>query len=161
MGRTKGIAIRIDSDLLSEIENHKLSRNELVTKAIESYLHSTEKTVKTLQKSKQKSAWSEVEEDSDKLNSISTQTAQPENQPEEITTETITDNLYHEIYSTLYNTEISPLKKQIELKDDLINTLQHQNKIMHEDKRFLHDLINKMEEQIPKKQPWFRKKTKK
>lgn len=161
MGQTKGIAIRIDSDLLSEIEDHKLSRNELVTKALESFLHSTKKTTKTNPEPKIKSAWSEIEEESDKLNNISTLPTQLEHQQEKITTETITDNLYHEIYSTLYNTEISPLKKQIELKDDLINTLRHQNKIMHEDKRFLHDLINKMEEQIPTKRSWFRKKTKK
>lgn len=154
MGQTKGIAIRIDNDLLNEIKNHNLSRNELVTKAIESYLASSTKTTKKKKsKKKQHSAFSKIEENN---NDHHEQTNQPIKQ-EQISTETITDNLYHEIYSTIYNTEVSPLKKQIQLKNDLITTLQQQNTIMQEDKRNLFDHIKKLEERIPKKHSFFKK----
>lgn len=164
MGQTKGIAIRIDDELLHEIENHKLSRNELVKKAIESYLHPMEKKSKSKTSKKQPSAWSKIEEDAEKLNSISKQPSKQTSQSaqqEPVSTETITDNLYHEIYSTIYNTEVSPLKKQIELKNDLITTLQEQNKITQEDKQFLYNHIKQLEERIPKKRSLFRKRANK
>jgi len=155
MGQTKGIAIRIDSDLLTEIENHNLSRNELVTKALESYLASSPKKAKKKTKKKKQSAFSEITETPPKQET--TQEAANQQKNQQISTETITDNLYHEIYSTIYNTEVSPLKKQLELKNDLISTLQQQNTLMQEDKRNLFDHINKLEERIPKKRSLFKK----
>lgn len=160
MGQTKGIAIRIDRNLLNEIENHKLSRNELVTKAIQSYLHPKTKTSseKTTNK-KQQSSWAKVEEESDKLKTISKKNNKKNNEyTKPIDTEILTDDLYNEIYSTIYNTEVTPLKKQIELKNDLIKTLEKQNTIMQKDKEFLFSHINDLENHIPKKHSWFRKK---
>lgn len=155
MGQTKGIAIRIDSDLLTEIENHNLSRNELVTKALQSYLDSSPKSTKQKTKKKQQSAFSEIKETPPEQENTQQSSNQSSNQ--QITTETITDNLYHEIYSTIYNTEVSPLKKQLDLKNDLITTLQQQNTNMQEDKRNLFDHIKKLEERIPKKRSLFKK----
>ncbi len=157
MGQTKGIAIRIDKDLLKEIENHKQSRNELVTNAIESYLHQEKKKEQPTQKKNSKqpsSSWSKVNEDSKKLKKITDQAIpQEKNQ-----TETITDDLYNEIYSTIYNIEVMPLKKQLELKNDLIYTLQNQNSSMQQDKQFLFDHIEKLEARIPVKKSLFSKK---
>ena len=164
MGKTKGIAIRIDNDLLKEIENHNLGRNELVTQAIKSYLDNSAPQTKPSSKKKEKSSstWSEIEENSEKLKTISKQskkTPSPKTtQPQKTTTESLTDDLYNEVYSTIYNTEVIPLKKQLQLKDDLINTLQQQNNTMQEDKKFLFDHINHLEERIPKKHSWFQKK---
>mgnify|MGYP006307235005 FL=1 len=156
MGQTKGIAIRIDSELLTEIENQKIDRNVLVTKAIEDYLQSKNKQTKKKTKKEENSPWSEIKEDANKINEI-TVNQEPK---QELTKETITDNLYHEIYSTIYNTEVDPLKKQIELKNDLINNLKSQNTSMKEDKRFLYDHINRLEDHIPKKRSLFKKKDK-
>lgn len=161
MGKTKGIAIRIDNDLLKEIENHNLGRNELVTQAIESYLDNSAPKTKPSSKKKEKSSstWSEIEENSEKLKNISKKTPPPKTtQPQKTTTESLTDDLYNEVYSTIYNTEVTPLKKQLQLKDDLINTLQQQNNAMQEDKKFLFDHINHLEERIPKKHSWLQKK---
>ena len=155
MGQTKGIAIRVDYDLFTEIENHKLSRNDLITKALESYLHPTKKTSKPKStNTEESSTWSKIEEDAEKINTLTTE--KPKKEP--VSTETITNNLYLEIYSTIYNTEVSPLKKQIDLKNELINTLQQQNKIMQDDKKFLHEHIKNLEEHIPKKHAWLKKK---
>lgn len=154
MGQTKGIAIRVDHDLFTEIENHKLSRNDLITKALESYLHPTKKKEKSQpMDTTTSSTWSKIEEDAEKINTLTTE--EPKEEP--VSTETITDNLYLEIYSTIYNTDVSPLKKQIELKDELISTLKQQNKIMQDDKKFLHEHINHLEEHIPKKHAWLKK----
>ncbi len=161
MGKTKGIAIRIDNDLLKEIENHNLGRNELVTQAIKSYLDNSAPKTKPSSKNKEKSSstWSEIEENSEKLKNISKKTPSPKTtQPQKTTTESLTDDIYNEVYSTIYNTEVTPLKKQLQLKDDLINTLQQQNNTMQEDKKFLFDHINHLEERIPKKHSWFQKK---
>jgi hypothetical protein len=161
MGQTKGIAIRIDNELLKEIENHNLGRNELVTQAIESYLNNSAHQTKSSSKKKGKSSstWSEIEENSEKLKNISKKTPQQKNtQTQKTTTESLTDDLYNEVYSTIYNTEVTPLKKQLQLKDDLINTLQQQNNTMQEDKKFLFDHITHLEERIPKKHSWFQKK---
>jgi len=162
MGQTKGIAIRIDNELLKEIENHNLGRNELVTQAIESYLHESDSKMKSSSKKKEKSSstWSEIEENSEKLKTISKQKEKTPKttQPQKPSTESLTDDLYNEVYSTIYNIEVTPLKKQLQLKDDLINTLQQQNKNIQEDKKFLFDHIKHLEERIPKKQRWFQKK---
>ena len=161
MGKTKGIAIRIDNDLLKEIENHNLGRNELVTQAIKSYLDNSAPQTKSSSKKKEKtsSTWSEIEENSEKLKNISKKTPKQKNtQTQKTTTESLTDDLYNEVYSTIYNTEVIPLKKQLQLKDDLINTLQQQNNTMQEDKKFLFDHITHLEERIPKKHSWFQKK---
>jgi uncharacterized protein YdcH (DUF465 family) len=164
MGQTKGIAIRIDSELLQEIENHQLGRNDLVIQAIESYLH--EATPKSKSSSKKKtetsSTWSEIEENSKKLNNISKKqkTPQKNSQAQQSSTESLTDDLYNEVYSTIYNTEVTPLKKQLKLKDDLIHTLQQQNIDIKEDKKFLFDHIAHLEERIPKKRSWLKKTNK-
>jgi hypothetical protein len=153
--QTKGIAIRVDYNLFTEIENHELSRNDLITKALESYLHPTKKTSKLKPtKTKESSTWSKIEEDAKKINTLNTE--KPKEEP--VSTETITNNLYLEIYSTIYNTEVSPLKKQIELKNELITTLKQQNKIMQEDKNFLHEHITNLEQHIPKKHAWIKRK---
>lgn len=156
MGQTKGIAIRIDKDLLEEIDNHKLPRNDLVTKAIEAYMHQTEKAERLLVKDKTKqksSSWAEVKTDSKKLKRITDQSVQKQKK----TIETITDDLYNEIYSTLYTLEVLPLKKQLELKDELIETVQRQNNALQQDKQFLYSHIEKLETHIPKKKPRFKK----
>jgi hypothetical protein len=159
MGQTKGIAIRIDQDLLKKIENHKQSRNELVNNAIESYLYQEKEKEPQTQKKNTKqtsSSWAQVNKDSKKLKKITTQASpQEKNQ-----TETITDDLYNEIYSTIYNIEVIPLKKQLELKNDLIHTLQNQNKSIQQDKQFLFDHIEKLEARIPMKKSLFSKKKK-
>lgn len=160
MGQTKGIAIRIDSDLLDEIENQNINRNDLVTKAIESYLHKSETKPKKSKKKtdKKNSPWAKIEEESEKLNQISNNQIKVQDTKDQLTTETITSDLYNEIYSTIYNTEVIPLKKQIELKNDLIKALEQQNKINQEDKRFLYDHIKNLEQRIPIKRSWFNKK---
>ncbi|MBS3749782.1 MAG: hypothetical protein KGY67_08825 [Candidatus Thermoplasmatota archaeon] len=163
MGQTKGIAIRIDNELLKEIENHNLGRNDLVIQAIESYLHESDSKTKSSSKKKEKtsSTWSEIEENSEKIKNISKKTPQPETtQPQKTTIESLTDDFYNEVYSIIYNTEVTPLKKQLELKDDLIHTLQQQNKSIQADKQFLFDHIKNLEERIPKKQRLFQKRKK-
>ena len=155
MGQTKGIAIRVDYDLFTEIENHHLSRNDLITKALESYLHPNKKKEKSKSTDvPTSSTWSKIEEEAEKINTLTIET--PKEEP--VSKDTITDNLYLEIYSTIYNTEVSPLKKQIELKEELIATLKQQNNIMQEDKKFLHEHIIHLEEHIPKKHAWLVKK---
>ena len=162
MGQTKGIAIRIDSELLQEIENHQLGRNDLVIQAIESYLHEAPSKSTSKKNKKLSSAWSEIEENSQKLNNISKnqKTPQKNSQPQQSSTESLTDDLYNEVYSTIYNTEVTPLKKQLKLKDDLIHTLQQQNIDIKEDKKFLFDHIKHLEERIPKKRSWLKKSNK-
>jgi hypothetical protein len=160
MAQTKGIAIRIDSDLLEEIENQNINRNDLVTKAIESYLHNKETPNKKPKKKteKTKSPWAKIEEESEKLNQLSKNKVNVQAKKQHLTTEDITSDLYNEIYSTIYNTEVTPLKKQIELKDNLIKSLEKQNDTNQEDKRFLYDHIKNLEQRIPSKHSWFQKK---
>ncbi|MDG6219557.1 MAG: hypothetical protein QCI00_08985 [Candidatus Thermoplasmatota archaeon] len=155
MRQKKGIAIRIDKDLLDEIDNHNLPRNDLVSKAIEAYIHQTEKSENSPVKNKKKpiSSWAEVNENSKKLKNITDKTVQKHKKP----AENITDDLYNEIYSTLYNIEVLPLKKQLELKDELIETLQRQNNALQQDKQFLFSHIEKLEIHIPKKKTRFKK----
>lgn len=156
MGQTKGIAIRVDYDLFTEIENHELSRNDLITKALESYLHPGNKKEKTksTNTTTTSSTWSKIEEDAERIKTLTNE--KPKEEP--ISKDTITDNLYLEIYSTIYNTEVSPLKKQIQLKEELIDTLKQQNSIMQNDKKFLHEHITHLEQHIPKKHAWLKKK---
>jgi lysine/ornithine N-monooxygenase len=159
MTQTKGIAIRIDSNLLDEMKHHKLSRNELVTEAIQSYLRSTNHSSKKQSKRKQNSAWTKIEEDSEKLKNISKNNQN--NKQEKTKEEIVTDDLYNEIYSTIYNTEVSPLKKQMQLKNEIIRTLQKQNDVLLDDKTFLFDHIKQLETHIPKKHSLFQRKQKK
>lgn len=155
MGQTKGIAIRIDSNLLKQIKNHKLSRNKLVTTALKSYLQTTEEKRKPSPKKKESSAWTQLEEESEKLKNISNQN--PSEKKQKPNMDSITDDMYNEIYSTMYNTQITPLKKQIQLKDELISTLKKQNETIQKDKQFLFDHIKKLEQRIPKKKSLFKK----
>ena len=155
MVQKKGIAIRIDKDLLDEIDNHKLPRNDLVTKAIEAYIYQKKESENSIVKNNTKvtSSWAEIKENSKKLKKISDQSVQKQKK----VTEIITDDLYNEIYSTVYNIEVLPLKKQLELKDEIIESIQRQNNSLQQDKQFLFTHIEKLETHIPRKKTLFKK----
>jgi len=138
MSARKGIAIQLETQLLKKLDDKDMSRNDIIKKALETYFVKEE--------DKKESAFITVAEES------------PLN---EIHLEDRTENLYNEIYSNLYNTEVIPLKKEIDLQRELIETLQYEIEEYRNDKEFLKHHIRLLFEQPPKKISRFNKKRRK
>jgi hypothetical protein len=135
MSTRKGIAIQLETQLLKKLDNQDTPRNEIINKALETFF---------IEEEKNQSAFVQVEED--------------EQKEQQIPSETMTEDLYNEIYSTLYNTEIIPLKNQISLQRELIETLQYEIEEYKNDKTFLKHQIRLLFEQPPKKLSRFHRK---
>ena len=129
MGAKKGIAIQVETKLLKKIDDLEVPRNDLIHQALESFLTKNQK---------KDTAFVKIE-----AKDISEQTS---------------EDLYNEIYSTLYNTEITPLKDQLRLQRELIETLQYEIEEYRNDKTFLKHQIRLLFEQPPKKLSRFNKK---
>ena len=135
MNARKGIAIQLETQLLKKLDDQSIPRNDIINKALETYF---------IKEDQNDSAFIKVEEENPIL----------KEQP----IETITEDLYNEIYSNLYNTEIIPLKKQMGLQRELIETLQYEIEEYRNDKKFLKHQIEHLFEQPPKKLSRFNKK---
>ena len=129
MGTKKGIAIQVETKLLKKIDDLDVPRNDLIHNALETFLTKNQK---------KDTAFVKVE------------TKETNEQPSE--------DLYNEIYSNLYNTEIIPLKDQIRLQRELIETLQYEIEEYRNDKTFLKQQIRLLFEQPPKKLSRFNRK---
>lgn len=135
MSTRKGIAIQLETQLLKKLDNQDTPRNDIINKALETFFTEEEKN---------QSAFVQVEED--------------EQKEQQIPSETMTEDLYNEIYSTLYNTEVIPLKNQMSLQRELIETLQYEIEEYKNDKTFLKHQIKLLFEQPPKKLSRFNRK---
>jgi len=108
MSTKKGIAIQVETKLLKKIDDLEVPRNDLIHQALESFLTKNQKKDTAFVKIEAKD-----------------------------TSEQTSEDLYNEIYSTLYNTEIIPLKNQLRLQRELIETLQYEIEEYRNDKTFL------------------------
>ncbi len=130
MANRKGIAIQVETHLLKKMDDVNLPRNDIINKALESYLtRETPKDHPSCKIEKEKKLSKNASED-----------------------------LYNEIYSTMYNTEIIPLKNQLVQQRELIDILKEEIQEYRNDKTFLKKHIDHLFEQPPKKPLRFNKK---